>query len=120
MEDRNRGGEICMLILIFGSCILRCISKQCHLLRSLSYVSHTHAHTHTRKLSPPLRVSYDRITWQRAHMTFLLSAFWHGFYPSYYLGLIYLGFLNETAKKVGRCTVIQCEALLIQDTNGTE
>jgi hypothetical protein len=53
-------------------------------------------------------------------MTFLLSAFWHGFYPSYYLGLIYLGFLNETAKKVGRYTVIQCEALLIQDTNGTE
>jgi lysophospholipid acyltransferase 1/2 len=48
------------------------------------------------------RVSYDRITWQRAHMTFLLSAFWHGFYPSYYLGLIYLGFLNETAKKMWR------------------
>ena len=46
------------------------------------------------------RVCYERVTWQRTHMTFLLSAFWHGFYPSYYLAFVYLSFLVEASKKV--------------------
>ena len=33
--------------------------------------------------------------------TFLVSAWWHGFYPSYYLMFVHLAIANAASRKVG-------------------
>ena len=51
-----------------------------------------------------LRVCYDRVPPKfviSPNMTvWILSAIWHGFYPSYYLAFICCAFINEAARKV--------------------
>jgi lysophospholipid acyltransferase 1/2 len=45
------------------------------------------------------RVCYTQVPRWPTLMTFLLSALWHGFYPSYYMSLITLAILVEAARK---------------------
>ena len=33
--------------------------------------------------------------------SFVVSAWWHGFYPNYYMMFIYMGIANEAGRKVG-------------------
>ena len=48
----------------------------------------------------PCRVCYERVPFQPMAMSFLLSAYWHGFYPSYYVCFIMLAVLVQAARKV--------------------
>ena len=46
------------------------------------------------------RVCYSRVKWNPLLLSFLLSATWHGFYPSYYFGFVYLGLTINASRKV--------------------
>ncbi|EDO40788.1 predicted protein, partial [Nematostella vectensis] len=48
------------------------------------------------------RIVYDRVTSHRTLATFLLSAFWHGFYGGYYLTFITCQILVEAARVARR------------------
>jgi lysophospholipid acyltransferase 1/2 len=50
------------------------------------------------------RICYDRVSFHPTLMTFVLSAFWHGFYPGYYFCFVSFAVLVATARK-GRNTV---------------
>ena len=46
------------------------------------------------------RCVYERAPFAPTLMTFALSAWWHGFYPGYYMGFIYMAILIEASRKV--------------------
>jgi lysophospholipid acyltransferase 1/2 len=46
------------------------------------------------------RVIYERILWNQVIIANLASAFWHGFYPGYYLSFIIVGVATIAARKV--------------------
>ena len=48
----------------------------------------------------PHRVCYERVTSYPTFFSFALSAWWHGFYPGYYLFFSSGGITNEAGKKV--------------------
>jgi len=48
------------------------------------------------------RVVYDRVPYHRTLAVFALSAFWHGFYPGYYMAFFTCGLMVEAARKVRR------------------
>ena len=66
-------------------------------------------------LSRPYRVCYDRVppsfVISPTMTVWLVSAMWHGFYPSYYLTFVCCGFITEAARKVNwllTCSVLWC------------
>ena len=48
----------------------------------------------------PFRIVYDRVPYHRTLAVFALSAFWHGFYPGYYMAFFTCGLMVEAARKV--------------------
>ena len=46
------------------------------------------------------RVVYDRVPYRRTLAVFVLSAFWHGFYPGYYMAFFTCGLMVEAGRKV--------------------
>ena len=46
------------------------------------------------------RVCYERVKYYPMYATFFLSAWWHGFYPGYYVCFMYFGILTGAARKV--------------------
>lgn len=49
------------------------------------------------------RVCYERVKGADPNlMSFILSAFWHGFYPGYYLMFVFFGIANEASRKLRR------------------
>jgi lysophospholipid acyltransferase 1/2 len=48
------------------------------------------------------RVCYERVSWNPTLASFLLSAWWHGFYPGYYLCFLHFGISLMAAKKMRR------------------
>ncbi|XP_064382584.1 lysophospholipid acyltransferase 6-like [Halichondria panicea] len=48
------------------------------------------------------RVCYERVPFSPTIATFALSAWWHGFYPGYYLCGLFFGFTSEAARKMRR------------------
>lgn len=48
------------------------------------------------------RIVYDRVPYHRTLAVFALSAFWHGFYPGYYMAFFTCGLMVEAARKVRR------------------
>lgn len=58
------------------------------------------------------RVCYERSPWNPMLMSFLVSAWWHGFYPGYYLCLFSFALSLTAAKKVHLNTVIEFSLLL--------
>lgn len=46
------------------------------------------------------RCVYERSPYAPTLATFMVSAWWHGFYPGYYLTFIYIGVMVEAARKV--------------------
>ena len=61
-------------------------------LNSLTPQTHTHILTH--------RVCYERVKFSPTMATFVLSAWWHGLYPGYYLCFVSGAIFNEAARKV--------------------
>jgi lysophospholipid acyltransferase len=41
-----------------------------------------------------------RPTFAEGMATFVVSAFWHGFYPSYYVMFVFAAFLSEVNKDI--------------------
>ncbi|XP_064382586.1 lysophospholipid acyltransferase 2-like [Halichondria panicea] len=48
------------------------------------------------------RVCYERVPFSPTMATMFLSAWWHGFYPGYYLTFIFLSVVVEVARKLRR------------------
>ncbi|CAI8033818.1 Lysophospholipid acyltransferase 2 [Geodia barretti] len=48
------------------------------------------------------RVVYERVSWSPTLASFLFSAWWHGFYPGYYLGFFTAGLGLMASKKMRR------------------
>ncbi|KAL9962973.1 hypothetical protein ACROYT_G032132 [Oculina patagonica] len=48
------------------------------------------------------RIVYERVPHHRTQAVFVLSAFWHGFYPGYYMAFPTCGLMVEAARKVRR------------------
>ena len=46
------------------------------------------------------RIVYERVPYHRTQAVFILSAFWHGFYPGYYMAFATCGLMVEAARKV--------------------
>ena len=62
---------------------------------------HSKALYNTPLLCLPHRVCYERVSWNPTLASFVLSSWWHGFYPGYYMGLLSFGVSLMAAKKVG-------------------
>ena len=54
------------------------------------------------------RCVYERVTFAPTLVTFAVSAWWHGFYPGYYFGFLYLGFATLAARKVCVVPIMSC------------
>lgn len=50
--------------------------------------------------SSSFRIVYERVPHHRTQAVFVLSAFWHGFYPGYYMAFATCGLMVEAARKV--------------------
>ncbi|XP_020624973.1 membrane-bound O-acyltransferase domain-containing protein 2-like isoform X2 [Orbicella faveolata] len=48
------------------------------------------------------RIVYERVPHHRTLAVFVMSAFWHGFYPGYYMAFATCGLMVEAARKVRR------------------
>lgn len=48
------------------------------------------------------RCVYERMSYAPTLATYTVSAWWHGFYPGYYLCFIYFGIITEAARKIRR------------------
>ena len=46
------------------------------------------------------RIVYERVPYHRTLAVFVMSAFWHGFYPGYYMAFATCGMMVEAARKV--------------------
>jgi len=46
------------------------------------------------------RIVYERVPHHRTLAVFVMSAFWHGFYPGYYMAFATCGLMVEAARKV--------------------
>jgi len=49
------------------------------------------------------RIAYDRLPKGKTLGVFVLSAFWHGFYPGYYLTFVLAAFLIYVGRGVSLC-----------------
>lgn len=63
-----------------------------HPIHSLHHTTHTH------------RVCYERVTISPTYCTMILSAWWHGFYPGYYLAFFGTSLTIEASRKVSNHT----------------
>ena len=51
----------------------------------------------------PATEIYNLCPHRASQLTFVISAFWHGFYPTYYASFLSWNFLSETEKMVYKC-----------------